>query len=96
MFLNLEPTPGLSVQLATLSEDSTELITLGCITLKRLNAVSQTLFQIGMKAAITRMLWHRSTREGLANARSKVTIWPGFTEEAVTSCFVLSISNAAG
>ena len=68
---------------------------LGCITLRWGNAVNQTLFQIGMNTATTRMSGLRLTTKDLASAREKVTIWPEFTEEAVTSCFVLSNSNAA-
>ena len=67
----------------------------GCITSRWVNAVSRTLFQIGMNTATTRMSGLRLTTKDLASARKKVTIWPEFTEEAVTNCSVLSNSNAA-
>lgn len=81
--------------MVTLSEVSTGPMGTGYITLKWVNAVSQTHSQTDTNTATTRMSDLRLTIEDLAIAREKVIIWLEFTEEAVTDSIVLSHLNAA-
>ena len=67
--------------------------TIGCITSKRLDAVSQRACQINMQTAIMRMFGVRLMVKDLASASERATIWLEYSEGNVTSCTVLKSLN---
>lgn len=75
--------------MVTLSKVFTGAVAFGCITSKKLNAVSRIHFQIDMSTAMTRISDLRLTTKALANARKRVTMSLESIEEAVTDSIVL-------
>ena len=67
--------------------------TIGCITSKRLDAVSQRACQINMQTAIMRMFGVCLMVKDLASASERATIWLEYSEGNVTSCTVLKSLN---
>ena len=87
LFLS-ERTHGLFAQMVTLSKVSTGAVGIGCIILKKLNAVNRIHFQIDMSTAITRISNLRLTTKDLANASRRATMSLESIEEAVTDSLV--------
>ena len=67
--------------------------TLGCITSKRLDAVSRWGCQKNMQIAMMRMFGARLMVKDLASASERATTWLEYLEGNVTSCTVLRSLN---
>ena len=96
IYLLLERTSGLFVQLVTFSEVSiVTMAKVGCIKSKRLCAASQTHFLISTKTATARMSRARLSALGLADAGETIITLLESINQAATSCTVLSGCFAA-
>jgi len=89
-FVTVGLTGGQPVQTGTLWMVSLgQTMTPGCVTLRKLDAVSHKGCQINMRTATKRMFGVHLMAKDLACASARVTTWLEYIEEIATSCIVL-------